>query len=275
MDQPTKPLLGSNEYLEEAQNALESVLAAFWKINNNLPRIEDDLTMAMSMMAWPVIESGHSMLVLSGMGKLRDCFILARPILEHILNIGYFGAKGTDAVDKALRHSHQKAYRDLKRELTIKDFSITIGLKDIGQFPKPDKLRESLDEFTNEKGFEVRAWTGDSTHKKIEIIGEKYGKEVAMILTINLFYIYRHSSEVIHGTLFGAIYSRGMANLAQGPPINDDQFRRFNNVEISFILINTILLIYCISKMIHAHYPMEEGFNEISNLGSADEVTRR
>jgi len=266
MDLSTKPPLGSTEYLHEAQKNLDRVLAAFWRMNDNLPKIEDDLRMAMSMMAWPIIESGISMLMLSGVSKLRDCLILARPILEHTLNIGYFGAKGENAVNGALQHSHQKAYRDLKREISIKDFKLAIGLDNLENFPISDNLREAIEEFSNEKGFEIRAWTGDNTRKKIELISDKYGKEIGMILTINLFYIYRHSSEIIHGTLFGSIYSRGMTNLVQEWPINDDEFKRFNNIEISFVLINTILLIYCVARIIHTHFPMEDGFNNINDI---------
>lgn len=258
--------LGSDEYLIEAQVTLDKVLAILWKTNNNLTNPDDDLMMAMWTMAWPIVESGMSLLELSQKQRMRDCYIIARPIFEHVLNIGYFGAKGQDTIIKALQHTHQKSYRDLNREINIKDIRVAIGLKNLDNIQVTDELRHSIDEFTNQKGFEVRSWTGDNTFKKIEIISEKYGKDIGTILTMNLFYIYRHSSEIIHGTVFGTMFSRGMTKLSHEWPENDEQLRKHQNIYISFILQNTILMTYCAAKIIDTHYPMKKDFEQIKKI---------
>jgi hypothetical protein len=187
-------------------------------------------------------------------------------LFEHVLNIGYFGVNGESSIIKALQHTHQKSYRDLNREINIKDIKVAIGLKNIENVPVSDELKIALDEFTSQKGFEVRSWTGDNTFKKIELISDKYGKDIGTILTMNLFYIYRHSSEIIHGTLFGTLFSRGMTKLSHEWPENSEELKKYQNTYISFILQNTILMTYCAIKIIDAHYPLNKDFEEIKKI---------
>jgi hypothetical protein len=258
--------LGSHEYLKEAQITLDKVLAALWRANDRAPNIEDDLMMTMWTMAWPIVESGMSLLELSQKQRMRDCFIIARPIFEHVLNIGYFGVNGESSIKKALKHTLQKSYRDLNREINIKDIKVAIGLKNIENVAVSDELKIAIDEFTSQKGFELRSWTGDNTFKKIELISDKYGKDIGTILTMNLFYIYRHSSEIIHGTLFGTLFSRGLTKLSHEWPKNSEEFKKYQNSYISFILQNTILMTYCAIKIIDTHYPLNKDFEEVKKI---------
>jgi len=78
------------------------------------------------------------------MGKMQDCYSLSRIIFDHVLNLGYFGVNGEDSVKKALKHYHQKAFRDLDRKIEIKDLKFGIGLKDITKASISDKLKEAL-----------------------------------------------------------------------------------------------------------------------------------
>ena len=261
-----KSPLGSEEFLRDALITLDKILAVLWKSNDKIPNIKDDLLMTLWTMAWPIVESGMSLLDLAQKQRMRDCYILARPIFEHVLNMGYFGAKGTTSIEKALKHVHQKSYRDLNREISIKDFQFAISMCDIERIPISTDLRNALDEFTSQKGFEIRSWTGDNTFKKIEVITEKYGMTVGSILTINLFYIYRHSSEIIHGTLFGSLFSRGLTKLSCEWPENSEQLRVFQNSHISFIIQNAILMTYCAMAIIDYHFPMKKDFEQIKKI---------
>lgn len=250
--------LGSPEYLKEAQQILDKLISILFIANEKLPNSSDNLRMALSMMAWPIIESGHSMLVLSSMDKQRDCYILARPIFEHVLNMGYFGAKGEETINKSIAHYYQKTFRDLHREIKIKDIKVAIGLKNIEAVHKDDNLRKAIEEFTTKKGFEERSWTGDNIFKKIEIISDTYGKDIGTILTLNLFFIYRHSSEIIHGTMFGVLHARGLTQLSSQWPVNDDKLKKHSNTNISFLLLNVMLLTYCALEIINHHFPIED-----------------
>ncbi|PJX26932.1 hypothetical protein CAP47_01920 [Psychroflexus sp. S27] len=175
--------LGTEEYLEVAQQTLDKTIRLIAKsVNNGLANTKDDVAMSFSLMVGPILDTSNSLLVLSTMGKMRDCYSLSRIIFDHVLNLGYFGAKGEETVKKALQHYHQKAFRDLDRKIEIKDLAFGIGLKDIDKAPISDKLKEALNYFTSNKGFEIRSWTGDNVFKKIEIIRDYYGKEIGMML---------------------------------------------------------------------------------------------
>src|SRR6202022_2321342 len=65
--------------------------------------------------------SCHSILLLSDEIGLpvRDCFSIARGVVEALINSCYIVAVGDEAADKAGRHAFQKAYRDFKRSSEI------------------------------------------------------------------------------------------------------------------------------------------------------------
>lgn len=263
---PRQIELGSTEYLKEAQQILDKLISLLFKVNDKLPNTSDNLRMALSMMAWPIIESGHSMLVLSSMDKQRDCYILVRPIFEHVLNMGYFGAKGEDTIKKSIDHYYQKSFRDLYREINIKDIKVAIGLKNVEAIEKSDALRQAIEDFTTKKGFEERSWTGDNTFKKIELIAEKYGQNIGTILTLNLFFIYRHSSEIIHGTMFGVLFTRGLTHLTSEWPENDEKLKKLSNTNISFLLMNVMLLTYCALEIINHHFPIDDEIKQAREM---------
>ena len=258
--------LGSDEYLKKVQETLHQTIVLISKSLNNLPSLKDDLTMSFSLMAGPILDTSHSLLILSSANKMRDCYALSRIIFDHVLNLGYFGVNGEEAVKKALAHYHQKSFRDLDREIEIKDLKFGIGLQDIDKAPISDKLKEALDFFTNNKGFEVRSWTGENVFKKIEMIRDKYGQELGMMLVINLFFIYRHSSEIIHGTLFGSLFSRGMTKPEKEQPNDEKELEVFHKTRICFVLMCSILLNYVMFEIINHHYPRENESKELSEL---------
>lgn len=259
--------LGTEEYLEVAQLTLDKTIRLIAKsVNNGLANTKDDVAMSFSLMVGPILDTSNSLLVLSTMGKMRDCYSLSRIIFDHVLNLGYFGAKGEETVKKALQHYHQKAFRDLDRKIEIKDLTFGIGLKDIDKAPISDKLKEALNYFTSNKGFEIRSWTGDNVFKKIEIIRDYYGKEIGMMLVINLFFIYRHSSEIMHGTLFGSLFARGMTKPESEQPNDEKELKIFHRTKISFVLICSILLNYVTFDIINKHYPRQNEMDKLSEL---------
>ena len=69
----------------------------------------------------------------------------------------------------------------------------------------PD-LENALRKFTNKKGREKRKWTTENIEKGIEIIEKKYGSEVSGNFVFGFTSIYRHASEIIHGTFLGPYF---------------------------------------------------------------------
>lgn len=258
--------LGSVEYLAKVQDALHQCIILISKSISDIGSQKDDVSMAFALMSNPILESSHSMILLSQCLKMRDCYALARMIFDLTLNLGYFGVKGKTSVELSLKHYHQKAFRDLDREIEIKGLKFGIGIKGFDKSKVDAKLKEALDFFTNRKGFEIRSWTGDNVFKKIELIIGKYGEDIGMMLIINLFFIYRHSSEIIHGTMYGSLFSRGMTRPENEQPKNEDELRKYQITYITFTLICVILLNYVMFSIIHSHYNRNVDFDKLTEI---------
>lgn len=111
-----------------------------------------------------------------------------------------------------LRHLQdpEVAYRDLDRELKLNNWKFAHRASS-----KPDadinpQLKAAIDEFTWPKGEEITQWTQESVIQQLEKIGSKYGDSVAAKLGLAMMMVYRHASEVAHGTLFGALWTAGI-----------------------------------------------------------------
>ena len=234
-------------------------------INKSLPK-KEGIAVAFSLLLSRFTESFHSQFILSLNDKMSDCYVVARTIFETALNIGYFSVKGESVVEKAYNHSLQKSYRDLKREVKIKDIQIMIGLQNFEQIPKTDKLKKSIEEFTSKKGYELRTWSEDNIFKKIEVISEKFGKEMELSFSLPFYYIYRHASEIIHGTVFGAMFSFGMTQLRTEWPNTDEEYKNYISNRIRLLIYSSNLLAFAVIEIINSHYENKDIKNKAKGI---------
>ena len=250
--------LGTDKYLKFVRDCLQENIKILFDVVNTIPKKNEGLAVAFFMTLWAIMDSCQSIFILSKNKKMRDCFICARAIFDSALNIGYYSVKGNEILDKAFNHSLQKSYRDLKREIELNDFKLIIGIKDIESIPKTDRLRKSMEEFTSKKGLEVRAWTGDNIYTKIDLITDKFCKRIGIPFTMAFYYIYRHASEIIHGTIFGAMYNFGMTQFRHEWPESQKDINEYYNTVISMIILSVNLLIPSVISIINSHYKMNE-----------------
>ncbi|MBF0268633.1 MAG: hypothetical protein HQL44_08570 [Alphaproteobacteria bacterium] len=160
-----------------------------------------------SMLLQAIGVSVHSLVKLTAtldMG-IRDCFGIARSISEGCLNIAYILAEGEDAANKAIRHAFQKNYRDLKREGEFGGFRFLVGVA--GEIPSPASvpgLEDSLKEFSDKKG-RGKGWTEKSVEDRLSSVRNRFGRKGIGLFGAVLS-IYRHSSEILHGSFSGVSY---------------------------------------------------------------------
>lgn len=134
--------------------------------------------------------------------NVRDCYAIARSITETSINVAYILSVGYDAAERARLHALQKLYRDLDRQVTIGYISLKI--RELANKPNIDDipdLKAALELFTK-NGKEVMDWAGESIDRRIELSSLAEQKD-KMYLSTARFSIYRHSSEILHGTYFG------------------------------------------------------------------------
>lgn len=146
----------------------------------------------------------------------RDCFTICRAIVELAVNICYILAEGEDAAAQAQRHAKQKAVRDLDRESAVGSQTIHLQSSVVTDLELPVHLQESLDEFTARSGRE-KGWTDLSIDQRCERVEHVLGSKVLTPLHWARFAVYRHSSEILHGTFFSAVFFMGLTEPAGGP----------------------------------------------------------
>ena len=189
--------------------------------------------------------------------QVRDCFPIARSIVESIVNVCFILAQGDKAAKRAQDHAFQKSYRDMERAIQSRHW--TVLLKQEGQ-PDPsavEGLKEALAQWTNKRGREHYRWTDESVEERINIVSGKFGHRVDLELTFATFSIYRHASEIIHGTYFGCLYFFGAT---QGHGRDSEQARIAIANHLMLILMAVINANSALITVVSNAYALEGAF---------------
>jgi len=199
-----------------------------------------NMDVAIHALIYSAICSGESLSLLAKRTHFRDCYILGRTLFETLLNAAFILSKGQGAAIRAHRHATQKTYRNLTRELEIGGMKISLSVPELKE--PATELKIALEEFTGKKGREITSWTEESISERIKFIREKYGSNVAGNFQFALFGIYRNASELVHGTLFGALFSIGYTERATFFPSQEDydQFRR-GHISMVLLLLSGVI----------------------------------
>ncbi len=152
---------------------------------------------------------------------VRDCYSIARSVVEATINVAFIMASGPKVAHLARQYTLQKYYRDLNREAEVANTRIQIQHTNAPNPSSIPGLQDALKMFTTKKGKEIKMWARETRDQKIEIVCDKYGKSVAWGLATANFSVYRDASEVIHGSHFGANYF-WQPSLSSNPNSNFD-----------------------------------------------------
>ena len=190
-----------------------------------LPAGEPDINRVIKALMHMIGISAHSLLKLTdevGLGA-KDGYPLARTIIEGAINVAYLMANGPEISRKAQRHAEVRAFRDLSRQEWIGGWTIKAGYR--GQIPADEvqRLQAMTAEFTTAKGRE-KDWTDLSVRQRLDAAAAVFKNTALLSLNVSVFNIYRHASEVMHGSYYGALMIWGLT--VPGPPKTErDAFR--------------------------------------------------
>lgn len=135
-------------------------------------------------------------------GSARDCYPIARSVMEAMINACYVLACGTDVAEQAIRHTKQKYHRDMDRTFVSGEYSLrqrAVGIEDKNL---SFDLAAAILEFTSKKGGE-KNWTEKSVTERIFVVGDKLSDVVAYELLGAYAIVYGDASEITHGSLYG------------------------------------------------------------------------
>ena len=185
--------------------------------------------------------SARSVLKLSSANdfSVRDGYSITRSIVETSANISFILAEGRSAADLAIRHAEQKAFRDLRRESEAGGWRFE--MKWLGEVSSDQLTRLSglAAEFTTRSGRERTAWTEKNLAQRLADIGHRFGQNPVVSLHSAVLLNYRHASEILHGSYFGALFVWGVTKPGKEPSTPDDLRKVL--AEHQFAVLATIL----------------------------------
>jgi hypothetical protein len=182
----------------------------------------------------------------------RDCFTVCRSIVELAVNVCYILAEGEGAASQAQRHAAQKAIRDLDRKSTVGDQTIHLRSSALDGLRLPQEVEESIDEFTALSGRE-KGWTDLSIDARCERVGQVLGSEVLTPLHWARFAVYRHSSEILHGTFFSAVFFMGLTEPTGAPASPKEWLGRISGQHL-MILMAAVLSLLAVARAVNATF---------------------
>lgn len=172
------------------------------------------------------------------------------------MNVCYICAEGEAAAARAERHAEQKAVRDLDRESSVGGQTIRLRSAAREALRFPGELAESIDEFTARSGRE-KGWTDLSVDARCERVGQVLGDKVLTPLHWARFAVYRHSSEILHGTFFSAVFFLGLTDPKGAPTSRDDLLDRISGQHL-MILMAAVLSLVAVAKAVDAIFGVPE-----------------
>jgi len=150
------------------------------------------------------INSINVLLENSDMGA-RDCLGISRSICEAAVNISYLLTSDSEVAQKALRYTAQRIHRENNRSLSLAGIKLSVKAPFQVNMTDVDGLDDALKEFTRASGSEIREWSGKTIDQKIELVFKSL-PACANSLAASRIAIYGISSEILHGSPFGAFY---------------------------------------------------------------------
>ena len=162
-----------------------------------------------------VLESNDSFRLLARRKRLRDAYVIARVIYETSLNGCFVLTNPRELSIRASTHAKQKALRNVIRAIEIAGETVLrVEMQGADELLQHPEHRRWLEEFTTKSGREIASWTPESVPQRLEAVYQTFGSADCRGLAFGLL-VYRHASEIAHGTLFGTLFSWGAMELGE------------------------------------------------------------
>lgn len=156
-----------------------------------------------------VHESASSLRTLVMSQALRDSYVIARVIYETAINACFLLTSPNVLSERASVHAKQKSLRNLVRRIEIAGTSLfEFKHRGADALMQEPLHRQWLDEFTSKAGREITSWTPENVQQRLEAVHQTFGADATKGLAFGLL-LYRHASEIAHGTLYGTLFSWG------------------------------------------------------------------
>lgn len=153
-----------------------------------------------------ISDSLESLTILSKINKMRDCYAISRMVYETTINVLFIAATDFKEMETMIEYTNTKTKKSSARSISTDKETISSIFNGNNY-----EIIFSKDNHIDMKG-DPRNWTNQKISKRINQINKKYGDTVSRLLQLSHLNIYRTSSDIIHGTLYGMKYTLGIIN---------------------------------------------------------------
>ncbi len=152
--------------------------------------------------------AGNAINLLALNNFLSESYMLARALLEKLINYMYVLVCEEDEYQKYLNYTKQKGYRILNRSFIVGDQKAELKWSGSVNLDDNPELREAVNQFTSGKGKAITRWTSLSLAERLNVIRGKGNIKIEGLMLSTLG-IYDDASEALHGTLYGSAFHFG------------------------------------------------------------------
>ena len=186
---------------------------------------------------------------------LNESFMLARSLIEKIINYLYLLYCDEEEYRNYLAHSKQKQFRMFDRSINVGELKAEIKRLDSTELQENAELQEAINKFTSKSGKEISRWSSRSISDRLSVIEPKVGKDIG-ILMLSILGIYENASEALHGTLYGVAFNIGLWSGRK--PSTPSELSKDWNEQFSMLFYMLGTCIHILVKVIHNEIPIED-----------------
>jgi len=162
------------------------------------------------LLLYSMHDTASSVGMLSVNQKINESYMLARALIEKIINYIYLLFCDEEDHKRYLSYTKQKGYRNLKKDIKVGE--LIVELKWSGDFNlnNDTELKRAVELFTSEKKRKpITRWRNLKIDEMLDSIAKRSGLNIK-ILMLAMLAIYDDASEALHGTLYGTIFYIGL-----------------------------------------------------------------
>jgi hypothetical protein len=210
----------------------------------------------------------HAIHLLATNNFLGESYMLARSLLEKLINYMYLLVCDEKEYEKYLAYTKQKGYRILDRSLTVGEQKVALrrtGSVNLDDYPE---LKDAVNEFTSSKGKAVKSkmWTSVSLADRLATIRDQAAIKIEGLM-FSILGVYDDASEALHGSLYGVTFNYGFFERIPSTPQELSETYRNRLLLLLFALGTSIGTLF---KVIPGMYSSEKvkdfARQSISNL---------
>lgn len=161
------------------------------------------------LLLYSMHDTARSVSILAANQKINESYMLARALLERIINYIFLLFCDEEDYNRYLLYTKQKSYRNLNKNIKVGEF--IAELKWTGNFDleSDPELKKAVDLFTSAKGKPISRWTNKNIVEMLNLIEQRGDIDIRPLM-LSMLAIYDDASEALHGTLYGTIFQIGL-----------------------------------------------------------------